>query len=162
MPHSLRAIGRAAWQLGATKFFLLTTADYNMASAQTSSTAGHRTVLASTADGWYDRDLTSGCDRSRKSTRISSVFLPDKNVDVFPHLSLLRCDTISDSWIDCPECGQGVGQRCSWVFDLDPTASGGKFPQGSRNVKNDRHGVTCSSGAFCSLCALWCDVLAQP
>src|SRR5690348_451544 len=86
----------AACQPGATKFFL-TTADCNMASAQTSSTAEHRTVLASTADSRDDRNLRSGRDGSRESTGIARVFLADKNIDVFPHLSLLSCDTISDS-----------------------------------------------------------------
>jgi len=108
-----------------------------------------REIVSATANGRNNRNLTSGCDGARESTRISDVFIPDENIDVLSHLSLLSCDAISDARIECPERGQRLRQRCGWVFDLDSTESGGKLSQRPRNVKSDRHGITCSAGAFC-------------
>ncbi len=101
-------------------------------------------ILSATTDGGYDRNLTSGRDNTRESTRIADVFVPDENIDVFPHLPLLRCDAISHSWMQCPERRQRLAQSCRRLFDLDSTLSSSKFSQSSRNVKGDRHGISFS------------------
>jgi len=84
-------------------------------------------ILSATANGRDDRNLRSGGDRARESTCISDVFVRDENVDVFPHLSLLRCDAIPNARVECPESRQRLSQSCGRVFDLDFTASSRKF-----------------------------------
>jgi hypothetical protein len=34
---------------------------------------------------------------------VPDVFVADENIDVLPHLALLRCDAIPNAQIDCPE-----------------------------------------------------------
>jgi hypothetical protein len=58
--------------------------------------------LSAAADGGNDRNLRPGGNGTRESTRISDVFVSDKNIDVFPHLSLFRCDTVSNARVECP------------------------------------------------------------
>jgi hypothetical protein len=129
-------------------------------SENTTLTDGSTEIVSATTHGRNNRDLRAGYDGTRESTRIADVFIADENIDVFPHFSLLRCDAISNSWIELPECRQCLGQCCGWALDLHSTESGGKFPQRPRNVKSDWHGITCSAAAFCSSTALWFDVSA--
>src|SRR2546425_28324 len=98
-------------------------------------------IVSATTDGWDDRNLRSGGDGTRESTCISDIFVPNEKIDMFPHLSLLGYDTISNAGIDCPESRQCVSQSCGRLGDLDLTATGGKFAQDTRNVKSDRHGL---------------------
>lgn len=127
-------------------------------------------ILSATTDCGYDRNLTSGRDRTRESTRVADVFVPDENIDVFPHLPLLSCDAISHSWMQCPERRQRLAQSCRRLFDLDSTLSSGKFSQSSRNVKSDRHGITFSSvtsvvnpnAPSCFSTETWSGVKARP
>lgn len=58
--------------------------------------------LAAT-DGGDDRNLRSGWDWACESARIADIFAPDENIDVFPHLSLLGCDAISNAGVEGPE-----------------------------------------------------------
>src|SRR5260370_34345559 len=91
-------------------------------------------------DGGNDRNLRSGGDGTRESPCISDIFVANEDIDMFPHLSLLRCDAILNARVECPESRQRVGQSCGQVLDLDCTVSSGKFTQSTRNVKSDWHG----------------------
>jgi transposase len=84
-------------------------------------------ILSATTNSGDDRNLRSCGDGARESTCISDVFVRDENVDVFPHLSLLRCDAIPNARVECPESRQRLSQGCGRVFDLDFTASSRKF-----------------------------------
>jgi hypothetical protein len=123
-------------------------------------------ILSATTDCGYDRNLTSGRDRAREATRIADVFVPDENIDVFPHLPLLGCDAISHSWIECPERRQRLAQSFRRLFDLDSTLSSGKFSQSPRNVKSHGHWITSSvvpsNDASCFSTETWSGVKARP
>src|SRR5258705_10112152 len=68
------------------------------------------------------------------------VYRPNEDIDMFPHLSLLRCDAISNARVECPESRQRVGQSYGRVLDLDCAVPPGKFTQSTRNVKSYPHG----------------------
>src|SRR5438132_5568670 len=91
-------------------------------------------IVSATTDGGDDRNLRSGGDGTRESTCISDIFVPNEDIDMFAHLSLLRCDAISNARVECPESRQRIGQSCGRVLDLDRTVSSGKFTQGNWNV----------------------------
>src|SRR5216684_1029778 len=97
------------------------------------------TGIPATTNGGDDGNLGSVGDGTRESTRIPDVFVTDENIDVLPHVPLLRCDAIPNARIDCPKSRQRLSQSLRRVLDLDSTVSGRKFSQCPRNVKSDGH-----------------------
>src|SRR5438876_11249928 len=95
--------------------------------------------LSAATDRRDDRNLRSGGDRTHKPAGISNIFVSDKDIDVFPNLSLLGCDAISNARVEYPQRRQRVGQRSGRVFYFNCTASSSEFAQGARNVKSHRH-----------------------
>ncbi len=63
----------------------------------------HHRNLSAAGDSGDDRNLRSGRDRARESTCISDILVPNKNIDMLPHLSLFGYDAISNSGVLCPE-----------------------------------------------------------
>jgi hypothetical protein len=96
-------------------------------------------LSAATTNSGHDRNLRSAGHATRESTRISDVLVPDENVDVFSHLTLLRYDAISNARIECPQSRQRLSQSCGRLFDLDYAVSRSKFEQRTGNVKDHRY-----------------------
>jgi len=96
-------------------------------------------ILSAATDGRDDRNLRSGGDGTHKPAGISNIFVSDKDIDVFPNLSLLGCDAISNARVEYPQRRQRVGQRSGRVFYFNLAVPSSKFAQGAWNVKSHRH-----------------------
>jgi hypothetical protein len=96
-------------------------------------------ILSATRDGRDDRNLRSGGDGTRKSTRVTNILVPDENIDMFPNFSLLCCNAISNARVECPQRRQRVCQGSGRVFDLHSAVPASQFAQGTRNVKGYWH-----------------------
>ena len=67
-------------------------------------------IFSATTNGGDDGDLASVGDGAREPTRVPHVFVTDENIDVLPHLPLLRRDAIPKARIDYPERRQRLSQ----------------------------------------------------
>src|SRR6266496_2971326 len=74
-----------------------------------------------------------------KAASESNVLIPDENVDVLANFSLLRCDAISNTRIERPQCRQCVCQSRGGTFYIDFTLPVCKRAQRSWNVKGNWH-----------------------
>src|SRR6266478_418801 len=94
---------------------------------------------SSTTDRRDDRNVRSGGGGTHEPAGISNIFVSDEDVDVFPDLSLLGCDAISNPRVEYPQRRQRVGQRSGRVFYFNLAAPSSEFAQGAWNVKSHRH-----------------------
>jgi hypothetical protein len=95
--------------------------------------------LSAATDGRDDRNLRSGGDGTHKPAGITNIFVSDKDIDVFPNLSLLGCDAISNARVEYPQRRQRFGQRSGRVFYLNFAVPSGEFTQGTGDEKSHRH-----------------------
>jgi hypothetical protein len=95
--------------------------------------------LSAATDGRDDRNLGSGGDGTHKPTGIANIFVSYKDIDVFPNLSLLGGNPISNARVEYPQRRQPVRQRGGRAFYFNFAEPISEFAQGARNVKSHRH-----------------------
>ena len=97
------------------------------------------TLSLAAADSRHESKSEIRLRSSHKPTGIANILVPNEDVDVFPDLSLLSCDAISDPRVKYPQRSQRIGNCRGRGFYFNAAVPTGEFAQGTRDVKRHRH-----------------------
>jgi hypothetical protein len=99
--------------------------------------AGAHAGTSSAADGGDDGDFQSFVDGGGEAAGVADIFVSEEDVDVLADLALFVDDAVADAGIERPERGERVGDSAASKGNLDSSASGGEFAQGSGDLDGD-------------------------